>query len=136
MKPLARNEQITVEQVRGETLVYDLRNRKAHCLNAAVSAVWRACDGQTSIQGIAEHVRRELDRPLDEAFVETALAELSRAGLLETGPEEAGRVRSHLTRRQVSAGAAILLPLIATIAVPKPAAAASGAAPNPGGVPL
>ena len=44
-----REDGLIVREVDGETLVYDRRRHKAHCLNRAAALVWRQCDGTTSV---------------------------------------------------------------------------------------
>lgn len=43
--PRSRSENIIVQEIGDETLVYDVSSREAHCLNRTAAMVWRACDG-------------------------------------------------------------------------------------------
>jgi hypothetical protein len=81
--PVARQENLVVRELPGETLVYDLKQNKAHCLNHSAAVVWRHCDGQTTLTELAAALRRELGVPDVEAAVRLALEQLSRRGLLE-----------------------------------------------------
>jgi len=54
--PLARREAIITKEVDGELLVYDVTRDKAHCLNETAAAVWRLCDGRTSVGAISERL--------------------------------------------------------------------------------
>ena len=48
MLPHARVNELIVRELPEETLVYDQKHDKAHCLNRAAALVWRHCDGQTT----------------------------------------------------------------------------------------
>src|SRR4051812_49356910 len=52
-KPLGRSEDLIVQEVEDEVLVYDELSNRAHCLSADAARVWRACDGVKSEQEIA-----------------------------------------------------------------------------------
>ena len=133
MKPLARVDQLKVELLGDETLVYDLSNNKAHCLNRTAAAVWRLCDGQNTVAAIAARLRQELDPNVDETVVPVALQELSRANLLEQDETtiQSGFLGSKLSRREMSIRAGLMVPVVASILVPTPAAAASGSSSAP-----
>jgi len=51
--PKARSEEIITRQVEGELLIYDQARDSAHCLNETAAAVWKLCDGQSSVGAIA-----------------------------------------------------------------------------------
>jgi len=58
VKPLARNNLI-VEELAGECVVYDRDSKKAHSLNPTVTWIWRHCDGSTSVDDLALNFERE-----------------------------------------------------------------------------
>jgi hypothetical protein len=122
--PLRREEELVVRHLPEETLVYDLRRHKAHCLNQAAALVWRHCDGQTSAAEMALRLHHELGMPAEERVVWLALDRLRRAGLL-TSPLPAGRPRC--SRRELAqlGIAALAAPLVLTIIAPTAAMAAS-----------
>ena len=126
MKPLARRDELTIEEIRGETLVYDLRNHKAHCLNQTAAAVWQCCDGNTTVEEIAAKVGCKLDAAADEDIVRAAIALLAKARLLDSPDGEFPTLAGRPTRRQIAAGAALMVPVVASILVPTAAAARSG----------
>ncbi len=49
LMPRARQDELVVEELSDETLVYDLKRHKANCLNRTAALVWQDCDGQTSV---------------------------------------------------------------------------------------
>lgn len=118
-RPLARSEELIVEAVDEDLLVYDQRSDEAHSLSTPAARVWRRCDGRTDIDALST----ELD--LDSETVVRALAELDECGLLDAGPV-AGVTRREATTRVAKIGAAAAAaPLIYSIVSPFPAAADS-----------
>lgn len=88
-----RKGDLIVRQVGPETVVFDRRQHRAHCLGPLAAAVWRSCDSQHSTAEIAERVSAERGEPVDEIAVRVALRRLERAGLIDGGaswPVEAG----------------------------------------------
>ena len=129
-RPRARFEELVTRDLEsGETVIYDRKRDRVHCLNRAAVLVWQHCDGTRTIADLAQIVHDETGLPQDDAIVDLALTELRRAKLLEAEPE--GVFTAPLTRRQavqrLSYGAVIgaLLPVVASIVAPSPAAAAS-----------
>ena len=47
--PLARKECLVIKELPDETLVYDTKHDKAHCLNNTAALVWKNCDGKRTI---------------------------------------------------------------------------------------
>ena len=82
LMPRARQDELVVEELQDETLVYDLKRHKACCLNRTAALVWGRCDGQTSVAEVAALLKKELEIPADEAVVWMALDRLGRAHLL------------------------------------------------------
>ena len=125
--PLARTQDLIVEELGDELLVYNDADQRAHCLSPSAARVWRRCDGRTEADALAS----ELD--LDAVEVDRALAELENCNLLEATPQLAesgdgviGTTRRELSVKLVKAGGAIAAaPLIVSIAAPTPAAALS-----------
>ena len=133
MTAKARREGLVVKDMEGELAIYDERENRAHELNATAAAVWRKCDGRTSIDEIATQIAAETELPRDEEIVRMALDQLSRAGLLE----EATALGAHISPRQMiqrlglAGTAALLLPAVTTIVAPTRAMAQSPPMPTP-----
>ena len=128
MKFRARSEKLIVKQLGDDLVVYDELDDAAHELNAAAAAVWRRCDGETDVETIAGELEAELGLPADGEVVSLAIAELSRAKLLEPVDDRAAPAvsRRQLVGRLGLTGAAVLLlPLVETIVAPTPAMAQS-----------
>lgn len=128
--PRARTDELLIEEFPDETLVYDLRRDRAHCLNRTASLVWRACDGRTQVKEIAGRLASEAGLPADEALVWMALTRLEKARLLAErvdapGPR-AGYARREVIRTLGLTGAlALFLPAVESIVAPLAAQAAS-----------
>ena len=150
LMPRARQDELVVEELPDETLVYDLKRHKARCLNRTAALVWRHCDGQTSVAEVAALLEEQLAIPADEAVVWMALDRLSRTHLL-SDPVTLPADRTQYSRRQMlrtlrrAAGISLLLPVIESIVAPLAAAQGScisaaaclASAPNcPVGVPI
>lgn len=134
-RPLARGDGLLVQVLDGETVVYDLESKQAHCLKALAAVVFARADGASSHAAIAELASYELGTPVSEAEVADAVTQLEHAGLLEVplpvqhvGGEGDGVSRREAFRRVTVAGAAVAFatPLITSIAAPSVAMATSG----------
>ncbi len=119
----------------GGLVVYDPVTDAGHLLNPATAAVFEACDGQTSVDEMAERVAARTGLPADRGIVELALAELDEVGLLSTtsgsgaaDDEPRGLSRRALIGRLTLGAAAVaLLPAIETVVGTSQLAAATPA---------
>lgn len=135
MKPIARKQGITIEELAGELIAYDKETQRAHCLNRSAVEIWRCCDGNMTIEEIADHLGQELGLPRDPALVRLGLEQLKAAQLLEPGsmePSPAALPNRRELGRRLSL-AALALPLVTSITVPTAAMAQSrrGHPPHP-----
>ena len=125
--PLARKDELIVRQMPDETLVYDLKRDKAHCLNRSSALVWKHCDGSTTVTKAAALISRELSITINEDFVRLALSQLDKFHLLErrlTPMSEPQRVSRRRLVRTLGT-AAVLLPVIISISAPVAVSAAT-----------
>jgi hypothetical protein len=136
MNPKARKDELLIEELADETLVYDLKRHKAFCLNRTTSLVWRRCDGRSTVEEIADQLKLEpkgdakLGADVVLEIVRFAIERLERARLLEKSAE-AMRDEPLLSRRalasrlaRIAGGLAVLVP--AVMAVNAPVAIAAG----------
>ena len=133
VSPVARTESLIVKEVDGETLVYDLKTDKAHCLNDTAARVWRNCDGRKSVSEISKLLSAESNTSVEDELVWLALDQLEKFKLLEEAPARPAFLAG-MTRRQMVARlgiAAIALPAIVAIVAPE--AKAQGSVIQPGG---
>lgn len=124
--PRARREQLVIQELPDEVLVYDLERHKAHCLNETSALVWKHCDGKTTVAEMTRLLGMRLATPIDDDVVLLALSQLRRFRLLEEGSAAVGMLkvsRRDLVRKYLPA--ALALPVILSIAAPAAAQAAS-----------
>ena len=124
---LARNDELVVQDLPDEVLVYDLKNHKAHCLNKTAAFIWNHCDGQTTADEIAKMMQKEWQTPVTEDAVWFALNKLSKAELLQQRiglPEAKAGMSRRSAMRRLGLGA-LLIPVVMTIVSPTAMAGAS-----------
>ncbi len=130
LMPRARQDELVVEELQDETLVYDLKRHRARCLNRTAALVWRHCDGRTSVGEVATLLEEHVAVPIDESVVWMALDRLDRAHLLSE-PVTLPAERTQYSRREMlrtlrrAAGISLLLPVIESIVSPLAAAQGS-----------
>jgi len=123
--PLARTEELVVQELGDETLVYDLQRDQAHCLNPTSAAVWRRCDGHATSSQIRARLQEELGTAVDPRVVELALDQLGRARLLAIAAPRSERVSRRELGRDLGKVLAFSLPVVLTVAAPAMATLAS-----------
>ena len=125
---LARNEELVIQDLPDEVLVYDLKSHKAHCLNKTAAFIWKNCDGQKTAEQIAKMMEAEWSTPVTEDAVWFALNKLSKAELLQERivlPEASAGMTRRSAVRRLGFGALLAVPVVMSIVTPTPAAAAS-----------
>lgn len=113
-KPLSRKDDLVVQELNGEVLIYDLRENKAFCLNETSALVWQACDGNNSIADIGKRVG-------SEDIVWLALDELKKERLVESGSLPTDKFDGLSRRdviRKIGIGSMIALPVVASLVAP------------------
>ena len=129
-KPKRLNrDQLVVEDLGTELMIYDQKRNRAFCLNQKAAFVWQQCDGKTTVREIAAKLAQSSGETIHENVVQFALQSLSQDGLLEPSNFEPV-VPVGITRRQVmqkiGVRAAVALPLVTALMVAAPKAHASG----------
>lgn len=123
--PGARTENIAVQHLKDEVLIYDLTADRAFCLNKTAALVFNACDGETPL----DHLKDQFQ--LTDEIIFLALDDLKKDNLI--GGDYVSPLAG-INRRQVirQAGLAsmIALPIIAGLTAPTAANAASVGADN------
>lgn len=61
MIPIAKIENLLIEEVGNELIVYDQQNHSSYCLNPIASTVWHHCNGNNTINDIAKLLEKELN---------------------------------------------------------------------------
>ncbi len=80
--PLSRKENLLIQELAGETLIYDLLENQAYCLNETSSFIWQLCDGNKTVREITESVGKELKHPVTEDLVWLAIIQFKKDELL------------------------------------------------------
>src|SRR3954463_4444833 len=128
-KPVSRKDEIVVQEIDGEVLIYDLKDNRALCLNETSAMVWRACDGTKSVDDIGKIVG-------DEDVVWLALEQLKSEQLIDSTPTVSSKFDG-LGRREVikkiGLGAMVALPVVASLVAPTALHAASACVTVTGG---
>jgi len=130
--PRARKSNLIIKDLPDETLVYDLNNDKAHCLNVTAALVWKHCDGLNTVSDISQILAAQTKTDADETVVWLALDQLRKFDLLEAAPA-APAYLAGMSRRQWVRNvgfAAVALPAIISIAAPTAQAQGSKAPPG------
>lgn len=120
-KPVCSRNDLVVQELDGEILIYDLKENKAFCLNETSARVWRSCDGSKTMAEIGRELGHE-----DMAWL--ALNDLKKEKLIEfqskTPSRFAGMSRREVVRK-IGVGAMVALPIVASLAAPPVAHAQS-----------
>lgn len=131
-KPERLTQDLLIQHVGDETLIYDEGRHLAFCLNRLSSAVWQRCDGIYTPAQIATALETEMAQPVTEDDVLTALEQMQGNGLIKPAPTAAKEVApvpaSLFSRRELmtklAVGTAVAAPFIAVIAAPPATVAA------------
>jgi hypothetical protein len=129
--PLSRKNDIVVQDLNGEVLIYDLKSNKAFCLNETSALVWQACDGTKSVSEISQAISNKLSEPANEDLVWLALDQLKQENLLDNSEEVVSNFAGMSRReaiRKVGLGTMIALPFVTGLIAPTAAMAQSLAA--------
>ena len=129
--PKSRNENLVIQELDGEVLIYDLKKDKAFCLNETSALVWKACDGNNTVAEISEAVGKKLNAPANEDLVWLALDKLSKENLVEK-QTEINHKFDGMSRREVmkkvGLGTMVALPIISGLIAPTAVMAQSAVA--------
>ncbi|HYE74274.1 MAG TPA: PqqD family protein [Blastocatellia bacterium] len=131
--PTARQDELIVKDLPHETIVYDLRSHKAHCLNQSAALIWKHCNGERTVDDLANLLGHEIQRTVSEDEVWLALDQLSKRQLL-TAPLSNTQTQALVSRRELvkrlGQAAGVGLPVITSMLAPTPTQAQTG-----GGIP-
>ncbi len=119
--PKSRKDNLVVQELDGEVLIYDLQNDKALCLNLTSALVWQACDGHKSIAEISDWVGEKLNTANNEDLVWLALDQLKKEKLIENGAEITNQFEGMSRRevvRKIGLSSLIAIPVVASLVAP------------------
>lgn len=121
--PRARTENLVINDLPDETLVYDLNSNEAHCLNSTAAFVWKNCDGTNSSADISGMIAKKFGSQVPDDFVWLALDQLNQNGLLADDIGIAKQNRREVIKK-IGLASVVALPIIASMVAPKSALAA------------
>lgn len=125
--PCARTENLVVNELSDELLIYDLEKDKAFCLNETARLIINECDGETSIDEAVINLNRKLGAKVPEEMIWMVVEQFKKSNLLKNDyqlPVQTTKV----TRRKILQSVAALgiaLPLISSLVAPAAANAQS-----------
>jgi hypothetical protein len=120
-KPEIRKNDVVIQQLENELLIYNLKDNKAFCLNRNSAMVWQLCDGTKSISEIAELMSKDLKMSISEDFVWLAISDLRKEGLVEVESNQPfleGKSRREVIRK-IGFASMITLPVISSLVAPR-----------------
>lgn len=125
--PVMRQNDLVIQELDNEILIYDLQNNKVFALNETSALVWQFSNGEKTMSEIAEMTSKKLNAPITEEFVWIALEQLKKANLIENEIENnyQGSTRREIIKR-VGLATMIALPMISTLIAPLALQAQSG----------
>lgn len=124
--PAVKKENIVVQELDNEILIYDLIDNKAFCLNEASAIIWQLCDGTKTVSEISQTAGKKLNSKISEDFVWLALDQFKKDKLIATEYESVfqGMSRREVIRK-VGFASMVALPIVASMIAPTSANAAS-----------
>ena len=129
INPLAKQNELVIQEMPDEVLVYDMNTNKAHCLNPSAAFIWRACNGNNSIADIVSQFESNGKGKVTEDFVWLAIDQLQENGLLENSiaPRFEGQSRRQVIKR-IGLASMVAVPVIASLVAPQNALAVGSCA--------
>lgn len=128
-RPKTRSENIVVQELENEILIYDLMNDKAYCLNKTSAMIWQLCDGKNSVAEMSLNLSKKLSQPISEDLIWLALDNFKKDNLLEESQQLEIKFNG-LNRRDVikkiGFASMIALPIVSSVIAPSAAMAQSG----------
>ncbi len=120
-RPLVKTENLVVQNLEDETLLYNLKTNKALCLNETSALIWEMCDGRSSISQIAEKLGKRLKKPVSVELVWLAVDQLDKENLLNN-VEGFQNTFEGLSRREVirkvGFASIVALPIVSAVVAP------------------
>jgi hypothetical protein len=118
--PSLRTENLVIQELPNELLIYDLEKDKAFCLNETARLIMDECHNGTSIDEAIINLNRKLKKQLSEEMIWMVVEQFKKFDLLKDDyrlPVQTTRV----TRRRILQSAAALglaLPVITSLVAP------------------
>lgn len=126
--PPVKYQNVVIQELDEEILIYDLLKNKAFCLNKTSAMIWQECDGKKTVEEISFAVSKKSGTTVNENIVWLALNQFKTEELLEdnnkiTTPFD-GLSRREIVKK-IGFASAIALPIISAVIAPTAVNAAS-----------
>jgi hypothetical protein len=126
--PQSRQNDLIVQELKDEVLVYDLTINKAYCLNPTSALVYQLCDGKHSVSDISKEISKKLKQSVTEDLVWLALDQFKEDNLLSNSKEieiKFGGLSRREVVRKIGFASMVALPVISSLVAPTAAMAQS-----------
>ncbi|MBX7173830.1 MAG: PqqD family protein [Pyrinomonadaceae bacterium] len=126
--PKTPNENIVIQEMGYEILIYDLKENKAFCLNETSALIWQLCDGTKTVTEISENLSGQSKQTIKEDLVWLALDSFKKNNLLENNKEfeiDFNGLNRRQVIKKVGVASLIALPVISSLVAPTAAYGAS-----------
>lgn len=127
--PIVKKNNIVIQELDKELLIYDLTTNKAFSLNEISALVWQLCDSHKTAGEIAGIVAEKLNTSFSKELVWLSLKQLKKNNLLENEVEIPAHYQGSPRReviKKVGFASLVALPIIVSIIAPNAALAQSG----------
>ena len=117
--PIARRNDLVIQELEDEILVFDTKTNKAHCLNLTASTVWKFCDGKNTVSDINKLFEVRTGAEIPENLIWLAIDQLNERELLEEKFELrfAGQSRREILKK-IGLVTVVSLPIVASLTAP------------------
>lgn len=134
IRPEAKTENMIIQELKDELLIYNLQTHQTFCLNKTSAMIWQNCDGKKTVHEISLLVSLKLNIAVNEDLVLLALNKLQKEKLL-IDSKKSNELLKGVSRRelihQTALASLTVLPLVYTVLSPTAAQAGSGSCSNP-----
>ncbi len=131
--PQSKTENVVIQKLDNETLLYDLDLNKAFCLNETSELVWQLSDGTRTITQISDEMSKRLKTLVSEDLVWLAIDQLEKDGLIENQDNLNNKFEGLSRReviRKVGFTSMVALPIVSSLVAPQASTAQSCIANN------
>lgn len=134
MKFTSKTENLIVQNLNDEVLIFDTKANKFYSLNETSAFVWNKLNGKSEIADISLQLSKQFNKPASEDIVWLAIDELRKADLVkeENLPKALNRLERRELLKKVGLASMIALPVVSSLVAPT-AAHANSSCVNPGG---
>jgi hypothetical protein len=127
--PIAKKDELVIQELDSELLIYDLQTNKVFSLNETSALVWQLSNGERTISEIAQIVGQNLGIKVSEEFVWLALEQMKKQNLLENKSVIENHFQGESRReviKRVGYASLVTLPMISILVAPLAIQAQSG----------